>query len=248
EPSGKLDIDLPSALDRDVIGYHVAADSLVAGKRIETVALPGRTRIIAVLRQNRVVPLNQLQELESGDFVLMVAPPEHVFAVDRLFMVRSRVERAFAGLSLGDFSFPAEVPLGQVARAYDLPAAAGEREMSLGAFVGAKLGADAAVGDCCRIGNSELIVEAMDGDCVTRVTLRLEAAELSLLPSDWRGRLRRLPGAWRDRLIALPGKLRQRLASSTRAAVGWFKATSHALTTRWREKTGAGKAEGKSGR
>jgi len=248
EPSGKLDIDLPSAIDRDVIGYHVAADSLVAGKRIDTVALPGRTRIIAVLRQNLVVPLNHLRELKPGDFVLMVAPPEHVFAVDRLFMVRSRVERAFAGLSLGDFSFPAEVTLGEMARAYDLPAAAGERKMSLGAFVGARLGADAAVGDCCRIGNSELIVEAMDGDRVTRVTLRLEAAELSLLPSDWRGRLRRLPGAWRDRLIALPGGLRRHLASSMRAAGERLKATSLALTTRWREKAGDGKANGKSGR
>ncbi|MBI3113089.1 MAG: hypothetical protein HYZ04_01075 [Rhodospirillales bacterium] len=139
-------------------------------------------------------------------------------------MVHSRVERAFAGLSLGDFSFPAEVPLGEMARAYDLPAAAGERKMSLGAFVGARLGADAAVGDCCRIGNSELIVEAIDGDRVTRVTLRLEAAELTLLPSDWLGRLRRLPGAWRDRLISLPGGLRRHLASSMRAAGERLKA------------------------
>jgi potassium/hydrogen antiporter len=245
EPSGKLDIDLPSHLDRDVIGYHVARDSLVAGRRIETVALPGRTRIIAVLRQNRVVPLNQLQELESGDFVLMVAPPEHVFAVDRLFMVRSRIERAFAGLSLGDFSFPADVPLGQVAREYDLPAAAGERKMLLGAFVGTKVGTDAAVGDSCRIGNSELIIEAMDGDRVARVTLRLEAAELSLLPSDWRERMRRLPGAWRDHLAGLPGRLRQRLASSMLAVGDRLKAASLALTTSWRKKAGGGKAERK---
>ena len=88
----------------------------------------------------------------------------------------------------------------------------------------------------------------MDGDRVTRVTLRLEAAELSLLPSDWRGRLRRLPGAWRDRLIALPGGLRRHLASSMRAAGERLKATSLALTTRWREKAGDGKANGKSGR
>ncbi len=248
EPSGKFDIDLPSALDRDVIGYHVASDSLVAGKRIETVALPGRTRIIAVLRQNRVVPLNQLQELEPGDFVLMVSPPEYVFAVDRLFMVRARVERAFAGLSLGDFSFPAEVPLGQVARAYDLPATAGEREMSLGAFVGGKLGADAAVGDSCRIGNSELIVEAMEGDRVSRVTLRLEAAELTLLPSDWRNRLRRLPAQWRDRLVALPRRLWRRLASVAGAAGERLKAGALAINGRWRGKSRDGKQGGTRGR
>ena len=29
---------------------------------------------------------------------MSAAPPEHVFAVDRLFMVRSRVERAFAAI------------------------------------------------------------------------------------------------------------------------------------------------------
>jgi cell volume regulation protein A len=186
EPSGKLDFDLPSQMDRDVIGYHVAQDSTIAGKPIESATLPGRTRIIAVLRQNLVVPLDHLRELKPDDFVLLMAPPEQVFAVDRLFMSRARAERTVPEVSLGDFSFAGDIPLAQVAREYGLPVGADEREMKLGAFVAAKLGPDAAVGDSCRIGDSELTIEEIDGDRITRVILRLEAPSLSVFSGNWR--------------------------------------------------------------
>ena len=210
EPTGKLDFTTPSGLDRDVIGYHVAADSHVVGRPIEQLALPKRARIIAVLRQNLVVPSSHLRELKFGDFVLMVAPPEQIFAVDRLFISRAS-HSGRAGVALGEFSFAADVPAAAVADQYGLPADEPERNLTLGDLLAGKLGRHPAVGDAYRIGDSELIVGDVDGDRIVSVILRLEAARPSVLPPDWRERLSQAPAYVKAATTALPGRLAGRL-------------------------------------
>lgn len=194
EPAGKLDFTTPSGLDRDVIGYRVAVDSVVAGKPIDQVVLPKRSRIIAVLRQNLVVPSSHLRELKPEDFVLMVAPPEQIYAVDRLFVPR-RPRNARNVVALGEFTFVADVSFAAVAGEYGLPVDESDRDKSLGALLAERFGGRPAVGDALSLGGSELVVGDVDGDTVTTVILRLEAVGPAVLPQRIRDRLRDLRSA-----------------------------------------------------
>lgn len=189
EPAGKLDFATPSDMDRDVLGYRVSVDSSVVGKPIDQVTMPPRARIISVLRQNLVVPSSHLRELKEGDIVLMVAPPEQIYAVDRLFAPRQAGARR-GGVALGDFTFDAAVSFSAVAGQYDLPVADDEQDMSLGEWLMKRVGPHPAVGDRHPIGDSELIVSDVDGDRIVSVILRLEALNPSVLPPDWQERLR----------------------------------------------------------
>jgi cell volume regulation protein A len=170
EPVGKLDIDLPSQLDRDVVGYLVDPQSAAAGKPVERLHLPRRTRVLAVLRDNAVVRHDALEELKAGDYVLIIAPPEQSFVLDRQFAPRRRTR---LDVVLGDFVFPADLPAARLVAEYGLPILP-EDDESLGEFVRARLGAAASVGDALRIGESELVIHEMDGERIAQVALRLE--------------------------------------------------------------------------
>ena len=245
EPSGKLDFDMLSQLDRDVVGYLVNADSNAAGKTIARLNLPPRTRVLVVLRENFVVPLQQLQELQPGDYVLMITPPEQAFLVDDQFSPRQKSRRREPA-ALGDFAFPGDTPLFRVAAEYDLPVSRAEGAQSLADYLGKQLGKGAAVGDAWRLGDSELIVRELAGGRITQVGLRLQAPHLIFVSSRlaeavaaaprWTGGLpRRLAAAvgrsgtsllnrldglgrtWRQRRTAIAAPLRRLLARLTGA-------------------------------
>lgn len=212
EPAGKLDFATPSGLDRDVIGYRVTVDSVVAGRPLDQVALPQRARIIAVLRQNLVVPSTHLRELKPDDFVLMVAPPEQIFAVDRLFVARASASGRTV-VALGDFTFAADVTVGAVADQYDLAIEPSERGQTLGELLEEKLRGRPAVGDSHRVGESELVVGGVESGRVASVILRLEAAGPLALPPDWRDRLRHAPANSLRRAVSVPGRVLARVKS-----------------------------------
>ncbi|MGE0747894.1 MAG: potassium/proton antiporter, partial [Rhodospirillales bacterium] len=170
EPVGKLDIDLPSQLDRDVVGYLVDPTSAASGKPVDRLHLPRRTRVLAVLRDNAVVRHETLESLQAGDYVLVIAPPEQSFVIDRQFAPR----RARRDVVLGDFVFPADLPAARLVGEYGLPIAPAAGE-TLGDFLAARLGPGASVGDALRIGDSELVVHDTDGDAISQIALRLES-------------------------------------------------------------------------
>ncbi|MGF1608768.1 MAG: potassium/proton antiporter [Kiloniellales bacterium] len=218
EPSGKLDFDMLSQLDRDVVGYLVNSNSSAAGKPIEKLSLPPRTRILVVLRENFVVPLQHLKELQPGDYVLVITPPEQAFLLDSQFLPRQASRRRDQS-ALGDFAFAGDVLLSRVAVEYDLPVSRSEGDQTLADYLSGQLGSQAAVGDAWRLGDSALIVREIVGNRVTQVGLRLEASHSILLPSRfaeetaaatrWLGGLpQRLAAVWHGGFQAVLVRLR----------------------------------------
>jgi potassium/hydrogen antiporter len=197
EPVGRMEIDLPSQMDREVVGYTVRVGSPITKKPLDQIALPKRTRLLAVIRDRGVVPLRELGELQPGDAAFLICPPEHVLAVDRLFLPRPRRSRVRADVQLADFVFRAEAPVGSIAHKYDFPATREELAMSLGQFVESRLGEAPSIGDTLTAGPVELVVTDMAGDAIVTVGVRLEHAHLHLIPETL---LRRLTGT-RHRLV-----------------------------------------------
>jgi len=191
EPVGRMEIDLPSQMDREVVGYTVRSGSPITKKPLDQIALPKRTRLLAVIRDRGVVPLRELGELQPGDAAFLICPPEHALAVDRLFLPRPRRSRVRADVQLADFVFRAESPVGSIAHEYDFPATREELAMSLGEFVESRLGEAPSVGDTLAAGPVELVVTDMAGDAIVTVGVRLEHAHLHLIPETL---LRRLTG------------------------------------------------------
>lgn len=199
ETVSRLEVDIPSNLDRDVVGYSVAEDSPVVNRPIKELSFPPRTRILAVLRSGRVVSERILKVLKPGDFVLMIAPPEHTLTLDRRFLPdRGKVRRRVA---LADFVFPAEAKVGPVALAYEVPLPLAARDETLADYMRSHLDESPSVGDAIRVGAVALVIVEMDGDDITSIGLQLEPEEPNRLPDlvpDWVRRVVARLHRWRE--------------------------------------------------
>lgn len=171
EPQGRLDIDIPSNLEHDIVGYAITEASPAVNQTREELRLPARSRLLSVLRGNLVVPEQELDTLKPGDFVLLLTPPEHGLSLDRLFLPKEKRQRRVA---LADFVIPGSAPMGSVCDAYEISVATDQRTKSIGQFVGETLGGTPGIGDTLLAGAVELVVMQTDGDTIASVGIRLE--------------------------------------------------------------------------
>ncbi|MGH6953399.1 MAG: potassium/proton antiporter, partial [Alphaproteobacteria bacterium] len=176
------EIELPSTIDREIAGWRVTDGSAAAARPLGELTLPRRTRILAVIRDGTVMDRAKLVQLAPGDYVIALAPPQHLMTLQRLLSPppsRGPLEP----LGLGQFVFDAEARVGAVADQYGLKVAADQRGTTLGDFLAAHLPAPVVVGDRFRLGEAELVVRETERDEIRKVGLELapEAERLPLL-------------------------------------------------------------------
>ena len=189
-------IDLPLSADREAASWRVAPNSPALDHPFGELHLPRRTRIIAVIRDGSVVPRELLGKLAVEDYVIALAPPQHVMALDRLFSTRPPPKRGAGAPELGEFVIDGDVTLGRLCGMYGLPFEPMMRDEKLESFLRLRLGDRLVVGDRVRIGDAELVVREIDGGSIVKVGLEVEPPEERLpVLRLWR----RLTGLWRSR-------------------------------------------------
>jgi potassium/hydrogen antiporter len=174
EPIERREIDLPPSADREAASWRVANNSPALDQPFHGLNLPRRTRIIAVIRDGTVMNRETLERLQVEDYVIALAPPEHVITLDKLFSTRPAQRSAWAAIDLGEFSFESTVPLGRMCAEYGVPFEPLDRERTLAEFMHDRLGDQMVVGDRVRIGGVELVVREMSKGKVTRIGLAIE--------------------------------------------------------------------------
>ena len=208
EPSGTLDLMLPSQMDRELIGYRVNEQSAVAGKTLDAIALPRRTRLMSLLRDDAVVPQQAVGALRPGDYVLLLCPPEQIFNLDRQFVPRRLEAARLDSASLGDFAFDGATTLATLARLYELVVPDADPGMTVGDYLADRLGKDASIGDAYRVGETALVVREIADRRIVSVGLQLDVTEPPLLPAPLRkaaSSLGALAARMRDRVAPRKG-------------------------------------------
>lgn len=209
EPMGKIDLYLPSQIERDVVAYHVTEGSPACGKAMGRMHLPDRTRILSVLREDQVIPYDADKALALGDTVLLICPPEHSFHLDRLFAPPSAEGGALGGV-LGDFEFPGTAVLGRLSDEYGFVVEEADRNRTLSDILRIRLGRDAAEGDSLSFGAVDLVIRETEDGRITRVGLRLEPEQSPELLDRATALLHRARAKGRDALVRLARRIGRR--------------------------------------
>ncbi|MCW0232144.1 MAG: potassium/proton antiporter [Ferrovibrio sp.] len=186
EAVSRTDLDLGSTADRDVASYRLEAEAPALGYRFNEIPLPRRCRIITVIRDGTVMDRNRLEHLEAGDYLLVLAPAEQFFSLDRLFTAREpskrqRKRRERGEEVFGEFVLTGDTLLGEVALLYGLPVEEKDRNEPVGAYVRRRLRHRPVVGDRLRWGPVELVVREIRNDRITSVGIELEPEEHPIL-------------------------------------------------------------------
>jgi cell volume regulation protein A len=174
EPAERREIDLSPTADREAASWRVAPNSPALDATFAELALPRRTRIIAVIRDGTVMNRQTLEKLTEDDYVIALAPPEHVITLDKLFSTRPLRRSRFASSELGEFTINADVTLGQLCSLYSLPFEPMDFDKTLTEFIEMRLGNNAVIGDRVKIGEVELVVRDFDRGKINKIGLELE--------------------------------------------------------------------------
>jgi cell volume regulation protein A len=174
DEADRLELDVLVGLDRDFTAYRVAGDSEAAELPFERLPLPRRARIIAVIRDGALMERETLPTLAANDYVLAVAPPEQLFALDNLFAPQSRRQAASEQEAFGEFSLQADATVGAIADLYGFPAAAEDRPKTLATFLAGRLPRHPAIGDRVRVEPVEFVVRDLHGQRILRVGIEVE--------------------------------------------------------------------------
>jgi potassium/hydrogen antiporter len=168
----RIDIDLPASGERDLLIYRVGPGSRIARRGVRRLLQLENTSLVGVVRDGRLLRPRDLDRLDPGDSVLVIAPPAQAAALDELFAARP--QSAGGALTFGEFTFDGDLPLGKVAEFYDLPVPEKDKAVTLADLVQARLGRKPLIGDRIRLGHIELIVQGVRGERITEVAIELE--------------------------------------------------------------------------
>jgi cell volume regulation protein A len=193
----RIEVDLPASADRDLMIYTVGPGSRISMRGVRRLLHLENTSVIGVVRDGRLLRPRELDRLEPGDSVLLIAPPAQSAVLDELFGERSEDDKPS---SFGDFAFDASLPAGKLAEFYDLPVPDEDKAVALADLVQARLGRRPLVGDRIRVGEIGLVVREMQGERITQVGIELE-------PRLWgRPSLAELRAAFRRAFARLSGR------------------------------------------
>lgn len=166
----RFEIDLPGQLDYELVAYPVASGSPVLGHG----TLPNWARMLMVVRDGAILSAEQAGLPQNGDYAYLLAPPERVRRLDRLFVAGD--ERPDAELAAA-FPFRGEIVLGAISDLYGLPVEPHERDLTIADLFAERFDERPNVGNRVQIGVATLVVRAVEDDRVTLAGLVFDDEE-----------------------------------------------------------------------
>lgn len=164
----RIELDLPGALDQELVGYSVPANSPYLRRRL----IPSWAKPTLFIRDERILTPEEAADVKAGDYVYLLAPPEKAQALDRFF-VDMPPPRAPDPRLLGDFFVPGTATLGALADIYGLQIAADHMDFTLADQFAEELKRAAKQGDIIHVGPIALLAHQVSQGKVTTVGLQL---------------------------------------------------------------------------
>jgi len=173
KPLSYIDLDIPGQFNHDLLGYQLEPATLAVGKHPAQLPLPQEVEIAAVIRGTHVLKRNEIDALKAGDYVYVLAIPEHVEALNRMFSVAHGPDRLEEHRFFGDFILDGGARVADVEAVYGLGLEFRDPDETLADFLAREFRGSPVVGDRFRTHGVELVVRAVERGIITRVGLKL---------------------------------------------------------------------------
>ncbi len=173
EPLQRLTLDMPGHFEHEILGYQVQAGSLMAARDLATLDLPAGMQIMAVMREGAPQPLRPELRFAPGDFVYVLAQPEALNEVNKLFDPHEAPDRLEEHRYFGDFVLNGDAPLGELAQVYGLDIPEQHAGKTLAEYLRERFHGRVVVGDRASLGSAALVVREIQDGRVSRVGLKV---------------------------------------------------------------------------
>ncbi|NGY04913.1 potassium/proton antiporter [Solimonas terrae] len=168
----RVDIDLPGQRGYEVVSYRVPSHSQLIGMRPKSLPIPDVSRVICIARGGRLLHYREWGELQSHDYVSLLAAQNQLDVLDRIFESVQLPSEPLTRRYFGEFTIDGEAQVAALCESYGLAVPDGADDKTVAQLLLTHL-PHPVIGDRLRLGDIQLVIKSVDGDRPTRIGLRL---------------------------------------------------------------------------
>lgn len=173
----RLELDLPGHIAYELLAYRLEPDSPALHRRLHDLSLPGRVQAVSVIRDGEPATAHTTLPLQTDDYIYLLASPDDIPELDRLFVADHAAPRLEEHAFFGDFVLNGDSALEDLITVYELELPGRQpTDRSLSDYVQRLFNHRAVVGDRVRVGHLEFVVRQMQGSTIEQVGLKLLAS------------------------------------------------------------------------
>ena len=169
----RVELDIPGQQELELVGYLLAAEAPLLCRACGWASLPGQAKLVAVVRDNRLIEPADQEGLQAGDYLYLIAEPKALPELDRLLIAEPEADYLSDRTFFGEFVLRGDIRLGDLCAVYGLDLSQEDRDLTPDALIRRALNAHPVVGDRVQLGCVELVVREVESDAVTQVGLKL---------------------------------------------------------------------------
>ena len=173
EPLQRVTLDVPGHFEHEILCYQVKPGSLVAGRDYSDIELPDDVRIMAVMRDGDPQPLRPGFKFAAQDYVYVLAQPQSLAPLGKLFDPHIEPDRLEPHRYFGDFVLNGDAIMGEIAAVYGISLPGGITHKTVAQYLSEVFHGRVVVGDRIALGSAQLVVREIQNGRITRVGLRL---------------------------------------------------------------------------
>jgi len=169
-------LEVPGRSDLTVVGYRIADDSPVTGRRVDSLLAPEGVKFVAVFRDDYAISRVDSHMIRPGDLLYVICPQEKLFIVNQMLLPTNEVAELEQAEYFGDFTLHGDAVVGEVLDAYGGEVPEKARQMTLAQFMSVRFKNQVVPGDRIFIGSVELVAKDVDENgVVMQLGLRVRA-------------------------------------------------------------------------
>jgi potassium/hydrogen antiporter len=168
----RTELDLPGQRGYEIVSYRIGEDSRLIGLRPKELPVRDSSRVICIVRRNRLLAYREWGNLRPRDSVWLLAHQDELAHLDSVFRAAAEPRTVEQQRFFGEFPIEAGAPLSAVAEAYGADVPEGAEGLTVVQALERYL-PRAVVGDRLRLGSVELVVRNMVDGRIVEAGLRL---------------------------------------------------------------------------
>lgn len=169
----RVELDVPGQSDYELVGYKLAADSPALATPVAGLSLPTGVQMAAVLRGGQALRVDRAMQFEVGDRVYLIARPQDVSMLDRIFVETHPPKRLTERRFFGEFVLDANARIAELAASYNFDAPSDAAGLTLAEYLSKAFSGRAVIGDRVDLTGMQLVVREIADGQISKVGLKL---------------------------------------------------------------------------
>jgi potassium/hydrogen antiporter len=168
----RVELGIPGQEEYELVGYGIESDSPIIDRSASDLKWPGDARPMVVIRDGKVVQLDDVGMLATGDQIYLLARPTDLDRLDRRIVGERDPERLGERQFFGEFVIQPTATLGALATMYGFPLDEASASLTISEYITDRY-PHPVIGDRVELGPVQFVVRETDGDHITKVGLKL---------------------------------------------------------------------------